>query len=179
MESVVLLEISAEREISSPPEAVWTQCTTARGIEKWWSPEDLRTKVRRWEARPNGSISLSLRYLPAMLDPKSTDAFRAAGVPVALDFQGRVLEFDPVRKLVLELTLNLGRGGAGITSRTVLNFEATPVGTRVKLSVLAKDEPHLRTLGETNLKAQLERLAASLEVRNVPAELDRVGTRPP
>jgi len=156
------LELTAERWFPVAVERVWEQCTSKRGLERWWSPEDLRTSARRFDPRPGGDVVLSLRYASAMLDPKNEETFRAAGVPISLVLRGKIREWQKHRRLVLELTLTLDRAGAGITTVTQLEFEATGGGTRLRLTVTGKSDPHFRTLGEANLNGQLDRLGQSL-----------------
>jgi len=157
------LELAADRWFPFAVDRVWELCTTKRGLERWWSPEDLRTTVRRFEPRPGGDVVLALGYAPAMLHPESTDSFRAAGVPISLVLRGTIREWQKDRRLVLELTLSLDRAGAGITTVTQLDFETTGGGTRVKLTVTGRSDPHFRALGEANLIGQLDRLGRALE----------------
>ena len=157
------LELAADRWFPFTVDRVWKLCTSKRGLERWWSPEDLRTTVRRFEPRPGGEVVLALGYAPAMLHPESTDAFRAAGVPISLVLRGKIREWRKDRRLALELTLSLDRAGAGITTVTQLDFETTGGGTRVKLTVSGKSDPHFRALGEANLVGQLDRLGRALE----------------
>ena len=156
------LELTAERWFPVPVDRVWTQCTTKDGLEAWWSPEDLRTRVTRLEARPGGQVEISLRYVPAMLGPKAEDAFRAAGVPITLRLRGTVRDFEIHRRLALELTLTLDKAGAGVTNVTRLVFETVTTGTRVRLSVSGKGDRHWVKLGKANLEGQLDRLGRSL-----------------
>ena len=152
------LELAAERWFPVQLERVWEQCTSRAGIERWWSPEDLRTTVRRFDPRAGGEVVISMRYVPAMLSPKAEDAFRAAGIPITLVLRGQVCEWEIHRRLALELTLSLDRAGAGITTITTLEFEGGERGTKVRLAVSGKSDPHLTTLGQANLEGQLDRL---------------------
>lgn len=156
------LELSAERVLPFPVQRVWDQCTTKSGLAHWWSPEDIRTEVRRLEARPGGVVAMSLRYAPALVSTTSEAAFRAAGVPVSLTLRGSFLEFVPNRRVVLELTLSLDRAGAGITNVTEIDLQPDAAGTKVRLSVRGKTEKHMVTLGKANLEGQLDRLGRRL-----------------
>lgn len=158
------LELAAERWFPVTIDRVWERCTSKRGLERWWSPEDLRTTVRRFDPRPGGEVVMSMQYAPAMLDPKSEESFRAAGVPISLVLRGKIREWQENRRLVLELTLTLDRAGASITTITQLDLETIGSGTRVRLAVAGRSDPHFRTLGQANLDGQLERLGRSLDI---------------
>lgn len=163
------LELAAERWFPVAVDRVWEQCTSERGLESWWSPEDLRTTVRRLDPRPGGEVVMSLRYVPAMLGPKHEAAFRAARIPIAMSLRGKVREFERNRRLVVELTLGIDRAGAGITTVTRLEFEPSGPGTKVRMVVSGKSDPHLATLGKSNIEGQLDRLGRSLGTHLEPS----------
>ncbi len=155
-------EVTAERWFPASIERVWAQCTTRPGVESWWSPEDLRTRVQRLELRPGGGVAISLRYLPAMLGPERGAAFRAAGVPISLRLHGRVREVEGNRHLVLDLTLATDRSGSGVDSTFCVDLEPSGSGTWLRMSVTGRGDPHWTHQGRTNLEAQLDRLGRSL-----------------
>jgi uncharacterized protein YndB with AHSA1/START domain len=157
------LALSAERWVPFPVGRVWEKCTTKEGLERWWSPDDLRTVVKRLDARPGGEVVLTLRYAPALLAPRHETSFRAAGVPLSFSLRGRVRELERNRRLVLELTLPLDRTGSGIDTVTEMDFSERGTGTLVRLSVHGKSDPHFATLGQANLDGQLERLGRALD----------------
>ncbi len=107
---------------------------------------------------------MTLRYVPAMLEPGGEARFRAAGIPIALELRGRVLELEQNRRIVFELTLSLDRGGTGVTNVTSLELEPVGSGTKVRIQVTGtgRSEPHMATLGKANLEGQLDRLARSI-----------------
>jgi uncharacterized protein YndB with AHSA1/START domain len=156
------LGFSAERRVPQPVARVWEKCTTKDGLESWWSPEDLRTTVRNIEVRPGGSLVLAVRYAPAMLGPGREEAFRAAGVPISFGLRGRFREVETHRRIVLELTLTLDRAGSGIDSVVSIEMETEAEGTRVRLEVSGKSNPHWENLGRANVSGQLDRLVRSL-----------------
>jgi uncharacterized protein YndB with AHSA1/START domain len=156
------LDLEAARWYPVTVEKVWAQCTSKRALERWWSPEDLRTTVKRFDARLGGEVVMSMRYVPAMLGPQGEDAFRAAGVPISFSLRGTVREFEKNRRLVLELTLSLDRAGSGITTVTTIELEARDLGTAVRLGVSGRSDPHLAVLGRANLAGQLDRLGQAL-----------------
>jgi len=156
------LELSAERWFQFPVDRVWALCVSKEGLESWWSPEDLRTTVKRIEPHLGGKLVLSLRYVPAMVGKKHAETFQAAGVPISFTLQGNFSEFERERSLTLAMTLILDRAGAGIETQTRLRFEPVAGGTRVRLEVQGKEEPHMMTLGKANLEGQLERLGLAL-----------------
>jgi uncharacterized protein YndB with AHSA1/START domain len=162
--SPATLALTATRWFPVSLDRVWAQCTSKEGLESWWSPEDLRTTVKRIDPRPGGDLVLSLRYVPAMLGHKHEEAFRAAGVPIGFVLRGRFAEFVKHRRLTLALTLTLDRAGAGIETCTELEFRVETGGTRVQLLVRGTNERHMVTLGNPNLEGQLDRLGRSLGV---------------
>ena len=155
-------EVTAERWLPASVGRVWAQCTTRRGVESWWSPEDLRTRVQRFELRPGGEVAISLRYLPAMVGPEGGTPFRAAGVPIALLLRGRVQEIEEHRRLVLDLTLATDRSGSGVESTFSFDLESSGSGTRLRMTVAGRGDPHWTHQGRANLEGQLDRLDRSL-----------------
>jgi len=153
------LELTATRWLPFPAARVWTACTTKHSIERWWSPVDLRTSVRRLEVRPGGEVRFRIQYVPALLTPGSQELFRAARVPIAFDLRGRVGDLVEDRSITFDLTLDLGKAGTGIDMVTRLELLPERDGTRVTLIARGKETPHWTTLGQQNLEAQLERLA--------------------
>jgi len=152
------LELTASRYLPFPVARVWSACVTKEGLERWWSPADLRTTVRRLDVRPGGAVSLHVRYVPALLTPESAEAFRAAHIPIAFDLQGRLSEVVEGRVLSFDLALDLGRAESTVTMVTRLELEADGNGTRVRAIGRGPGTPHWVTLGRQNLAAQLERL---------------------
>jgi uncharacterized protein YndB with AHSA1/START domain len=157
------LELKASRWLPFSTSRVWTACSTKAGLERWWSPEDLRTTVRKLEVRPGGAVAFHIRYLPALLTTGSTEPFRAARIPIAFDMRGRVSAVVEERLLAFDLTLEIGKGGAGVDSSTRLELAPEGAGTRVTLVGTGKRTPHWITLGQQNLEAQLVRLEEALE----------------
>lgn len=152
------LELSATRWIPAPPDVVWVACTTKAGLEQWWSPEDLRTSVRRLEVHPGGVIAFHVRYVPALLSPTTAETFRDARVPIAFYLRGKFVEIVEHRRLTFDLTLEIGRAAAGVPMSTSLELEPEKGGTRVTVVGRGKGTPHWATLGKQNLEAQLDRL---------------------
>ena len=152
------LMLSATRRLAAPVPRVWSACTTKRELERWWGPADLQTTVRRLEVRKGGAIAFHVRYVPALLTRASAEAFRAAGVPIAFDLRGTVTELVPESLLVFDLTLDLGKSGAGIPMATRLELVPDGDATQVTVSGSGQPTPHWRTLGAQNLAGQLERL---------------------
>ena len=99
------LELSATRWIPAPPSEVWIACTTKVALERWWSPEDLRTSVRRLEVRPGGAIVFHVTYVPALLSPTTTETFTAARIPIAFDLRGKFADLVEHQRLTYDLTL--------------------------------------------------------------------------
>ena len=157
------LALRASRWIPHEPARVWTACTTKQALEQWWSPEDLRTTVRKLEVRPGGGIDLHVRYVPALLGPASAEAFQAARIPIAFDLRGRLSEVEEERLLTFDLALDIGKGGASVEMATTLELIPENSGTRVNLIGRGEKTPHWVALGQKNLEAQLERLALAVE----------------
>jgi len=156
------LELTATRRLPFPAARVWTACTTKSTIEQWWSPEDLRTTVRRLEVRPGGEVLFRVRYVPALLTPGSKDVFRAARIPIAFDLRGKLSEVVLERILTFDLTLDIGKAGTGVEMITKFELNPDGDGTWVKLIARGKETPHWTTLGQQTLEAQLERLEGSV-----------------
>jgi uncharacterized protein YndB with AHSA1/START domain len=163
-----LLELSAARRIPTTPERVWAGLTQADRLASWWSPPDLETKVRRLDARPGGVVELHVRYVPALWTATAGEAFRAAGVPISFDLRGTFREFRPPRRIVFDLTLDLGRHGAGVAMQTCFELVDERGGTRVTVTGAGASTPHWTTLGRQNLEAQLERLDRAVTAADVP-----------
>jgi uncharacterized protein YndB with AHSA1/START domain len=147
------LELSATRWIPAAPGEVWTAATTKAALERWWSPEELRTSIRRLEVHPGGMIAFHVTYLPALLSPTSKESFTAARVPIAFDLRGTFSELVEPSRLTFDLTLELGKAGAGIPMSTRMDLEPEGAGTPVTLTGRGQGTPHWRTLGTRNLEA--------------------------
>lgn len=162
------LDLTASRWIPHAPVRVWAACSTKEGIERWWSPPDLRTTVRRWDLRPGGDVVFHLRYVPAILTPSAPEAFRAAGVPISFNLRGQLSEVHPGRLLTMDLTLDVGKAGAGV--RMITRLEIVPEGSGTRVSLLGRGQgtPHWAALGQRNLEAQLERLEQVLDTGGSP-----------
>jgi uncharacterized protein YndB with AHSA1/START domain len=157
------LELAATRLLPYPPVRVWAACTRKELLERWWSPEDLRTTVRRLDVRPGGDVVFHVRYVPALLTKDAAESFRAARIPISFDIRGTFTEVILERLLTFDLTLELGKAGAGVNSVTRLELIPEDSGTRVNLIAGGKGTPHWKTLGRQNLDAQLERLERALD----------------
>ena len=96
------LELSASRVIPHPPARVWAACTSKESLARWWSPEDLRTTVRRLDVRAGGQVVFHVRYVPALLTKDGAEAFRAARVPISFDLRGKLSEVVPGRLLTFD-----------------------------------------------------------------------------
>jgi uncharacterized protein YndB with AHSA1/START domain len=156
------LELSASRWIPASPQDLWVACTTKAGLERWWSPEDLRTSVRRLDARDQGTVVLHIAYTPALLSPSTTESFTAARIPIAFDLRGRLVDVVEPKRITFDLTLDIGRSGAGVEMRTTLEFAEEGAGTRVTIVGRGAGTPHWAALGKQNLEGQLERLERSV-----------------
>ena len=152
------LELRATREMPYPPTRVWAACTSKSSLEQWWSPEDLRTTVRRLDVHPGGEVWFHVRYVPALLSPSSGEVFRAARIPISFDLRGRLSEVIVGRSLTFDLVLDIGKAGAGVSMATKLELTPLGEGTRVDLVARGKATPHWTILGQQNLATQLERL---------------------
>jgi uncharacterized protein YndB with AHSA1/START domain len=168
MEESEDLELTASRWLPYPSASVWAACSRKENLERWWSPEDLRTTVRRLDVRPGGPVVFHIRYVPALLTKDSADAFRAARIPIAFDLRGELSEVILERLLTFDLTLDIGKAGAGVKTVTKLELIPEGEGTRVNLIATGKGTPHWRTLGRKNLEAQLERLEKTLVSLSAP-----------
>jgi len=162
MEESDNLELSASRWLAFSPARVWAACTRREFLERWWSPEDLRTTVRRLDVRPGGQVEFRIRYVPALLGKDSAQAFRAARIPISFELRGTLTEVLTERLLTFDLTLDIGKAGAGVKTITRLELNPEGEGTQVRLTAVGKGTPHWRTLGQQNLEAQLERLESVL-----------------
>ncbi len=162
-ERVGEIELRATLWVPHEPARVWTVCSTKTGLEGWWSPKELRTRVLRWELRRGGGIVLRVRYLPALLTPGSGEAFRAAGVPVVLTMRGSVREVVEQRRMAFGLALDLGSGGD--ETETVTTLELTPEGSGTRITVVERgaQTPHGVALGPKILEGRLDRIARALE----------------
>jgi len=157
------LELRTSLWLPFSPDRVWAACTTKEIVERWWSPPDLRTTLRKLEVRPGGAVHFHIRYVPTLLSPESAEAFRAARIPIAFDLRGSLSEVVEERLLAFDLTLEIGRAGSGVDSSTRLEFVPEGSGTRVTIIGTGKGTPHWATLGQKNLEGQLGRLLEALK----------------
>lgn len=152
------LELRASLDAPFSPSTLFTALTSGRLIERWWGPEDVRTTVLRFEPRSGGAVVLRIRYLPALVTPDASSAFRAAGVPISFDLRGTLAEFVDERVVEFDLELELGRSARGIRMVTRFELEPTADGTRLTGVARGESTPHWVALGQRNLESQLERI---------------------
>lgn len=116
-------EITLTRTFSAPPEVVFDCFTDAEKLARWWGPLGTKNTVRAWEARPGGTIDLTMSG-PGFDHPMG----------------GEFVEVERPRRLVfLSKAFEGADGEWGLVNRNTLTFEATGAGS-TRLTLAARVE---------------------------------------
>jgi uncharacterized protein YndB with AHSA1/START domain len=114
--------IITEIEIAAPPERVFQALTKPEQLMRWWTDEDCKAEVWRFEPRPGEWWSARLRS-----ETTSINGFNT------FEPNGKILECDPPRVLAYTWTCNWDPYPA-ITTVVRWELSPSPRGTQVKLT---------------------------------------------
>ena len=106
-----------ERFIPSPPEVLFAFWTEPAQLLRWWGPEGYETSVQSLDTRPGGRWRTTLR--------------RSDNSVLAISGIYRIVE--PPRRLAFTSAWEDESGARGQETEVMVNFEATPGGTRLVL----------------------------------------------
>jgi uncharacterized protein YndB with AHSA1/START domain len=84
-----------ERTLKGPAELVWELCTTAAGVQEWWTPDGFETQVSELDLRPGGE----LRYTMTATAPEQVAFVQKLGLPLSNDFRRTFTELLPPARL--------------------------------------------------------------------------------
>ena len=106
-----------ERLIAAPPEVLFALWTEPAQLIRWWAPEGYEPAVDALDARPGGRWRTTLR--------------KPDGSVLATSGVYRIVE--PPRRLAFTWAWEDEGGARGHETEVMVNFEATPGGTRLML----------------------------------------------
>lgn len=104
--------LTVERTFDASPGRVFSAFTDPDELEEWYAPGPMTTEVHEFDARPQGTFSISMR-----------------GGEAPHDVEGTFVEVVENERLV-----HTWRGPAGGETRVTVAFEAVDDGTRVVLT---------------------------------------------
>jgi uncharacterized protein YndB with AHSA1/START domain len=113
-------EITLTRVINAPRKRVFEAWVDPQHVAKWWGPAGFTNEVRKWEARPDGEIELSMRAPDGYSHPMT----------------GVFHEIVPPERLVFTAVAEDDAGNRLLESHTTVTF--VDEGGKTKLTVHAK-----------------------------------------
>ena len=102
---------SLDREFPFPADQVFDAWTDASLLARWWGPEDFKTSVCEFEARPGGGIRIDLRAPDGVVYPM-TGAVEEIEVPGRLVFTSAALDDTGRAMLKLRTTVECTSHGS-------------------------------------------------------------------
>jgi uncharacterized protein YndB with AHSA1/START domain len=109
--------VNLTRLIDAPRALVFEAWTNPKHVEKWWGPKNFTNIVEKWDARPNGTIRLTMKAQSGFSHPM-TGTFHEVVPPERLVFLA-VAEDEAGNRLLESLTTVTFADEAGKTKLTV------------------------------------------------------------
>lgn len=120
------LELSIERRIAAPPEAVWRVWTER--LEEWWAPKPWKTKVLALDLRPGGRSAMIMSGPEGDTSP----------------MEGVFLDVDPARRIVFTDAFTAGWIPQKAFMVGIFEFQPDGDGTLYRAAARHWDEESLR-----------------------------------
>lgn len=152
-----------ERTLKARVGVVWDMWTTERGLEGWWGPEDLVTKVRQLEVRPGGRFELDHGYVGTERNPGETKVSEASGIPTALVAKGTFTQVRPKSLLSFEESIGFDHTPRPFELSMRVAFHPEGESTRMVIIASGDPTPHWTKLAKSGLNSQVDRLARAVE----------------
>lgn len=134
-----------ERLIPMQPEALFAMWTEPAQLVKWWVPEGYEPSVDSLDTRPGGHWRVSMR--------------RSDGGTITTSGVYRIV--DPPHRLSFTWAWEDATGVRGQETEVIVNFEATPGGTRLMLLQQHFAEKDARDSHNRGWSGAFDRIAAS------------------
>jgi uncharacterized protein YndB with AHSA1/START domain len=150
-----------ERTYEAPAALVWELCTTAEGLEAWWTPDGFETRVSELDLRPGGEV----RYTMTATAPEQVAFIRNLGMPLANEFRRTFTEVSPPARLAFLSVIDFVPGVEPYEHLTVIDIE--PAGERTNV-VMTLDPLHDEAWTQEyrdHREAELDSLAAAIRRR--------------
>jgi uncharacterized protein YndB with AHSA1/START domain len=134
-----------ERLIAVPPEALFAMWTEPAHLVKWWAPDGCEPSVDSLDTRPGGHWRVSMR--------------RSDGGTITTSGVYRIV--DPPHRLSFTWAWEDATGVRGHETEVIVNFEATPGGTRLVLIHQHFEQKQARDNHDRGWSGCFDRIAAS------------------
>ena len=139
----------------------WDLLTTREGLESWWGPEEVVTRVRRLELRPGGYLEYSL----TTMNLDQVEALNKAGLPLGRVARITYTKVVPRRRLAYKTKIDFIPDVAPYEVATSVEVSAVNEGVKM---VVNRDTMHDAFWTQTaalDLDRQLNRLWKLIEDR--------------
>ncbi|MFI1098619.1 SRPBCC domain-containing protein [Streptomyces sp. NPDC020917] len=151
-----------ERTYDAPVEVVWQLCTTAAGIEQWWTTDGFDTHVRELDLKPGGTLV----YTMTATAPEQIEFMRSAGLPLTSELRKTFTEVVAPTRLAFLSLIDFVPDHEPYEHLTTLDLVAAGQRTTVVMSVdPLHDEPWTQQ-HRSHRRAELENLEAALSRRS-------------
>ncbi|MEE1664167.1 SRPBCC domain-containing protein [Streptomyces sp. WAC07094] len=150
-----------ERTYDAPSELLWELCTTAAGLEEWWTTDGFRTRVSALELKPGGR----LRYTMTATAPEQIAFLRNAGMPLSSELRKTFSEVVHPSRLAFLTLIDFVPGHEPYEHLTTIDIE--PAGDRTRLTMTV-DPLHDETWTQqhrAHRTAELDNLGAAIRRR--------------
>jgi len=124
-----------ERRYDAAPEVVWELLTTAAGLEQWWAPDGLETRVSELDVRPGGQ----LRGTMTATGPEQMAFLSSNGAPLSTELRKTFTEVVPPTRLAYLSLIDFVPDHEPFQHLTTIDIE--PEGDRTKV-VMTVDPLH-------------------------------------
>jgi uncharacterized protein YndB with AHSA1/START domain len=153
-------KITLERTFNASMQDVWDLWTTEEGIESWWGPEGFAVKVRELDLRPGGGLA----YVMTATAPDQIEFLRKAGMPLTNEHRLTYTDVAPRRRLAYTHLADFIPGVKPYEVTTVVEFDASPQGVRMVLTLDAMHDEQWTRLAVMGWESELAKLAQVLKV---------------
>ena len=150
--------VSIERTFNATVQDAWELWTTKDGIESWWGPEGFAVKVRRLDFRLGGE----LLYAMSATAPDQIDFMRKAGMPLTTESLVTYTEVVPLKRLTFTQMADFIPGVQPYQVATTVEFDATPKGVRMVLTLDAMHDEPWTKMAVTGWEQELGKLGRLL-----------------
>lgn len=151
-----------ERTYRASVDELWKLWTTKEGLESWWGPAGISTKVHAIEARPNGK----LHYDHIAESPEMVAAMKGMGRPASTTLHGRFSEFRHLERLVLTQMIDFVPGVEPYESTITVDFFPSGEWVRMVVTLSPKHDEEFTMLASQGLASQIANLDKRFQSRN-------------
>ena len=154
-------KVTLERTFDAAIEDVWELWTTKDGIESWWGPEGFAVNVRKLDLRPGGE----LLYAMTATAPDQIEFMKKSGMPLTTETRILYTEILPRQRLAYTNIVDFVPGVTPYEVATIVDFEASPRGVRMVLTMDAMHDENWTTMAVKGWESEFDKLAKQLAAR--------------